>query len=70
MIYSAIFTHLANAIRYPRAMMIKLLNTPITSGTMLRTKRSNNLIEVQYKMALEKSEKPNINTFFWLINIS
>lgn len=38
--------YLANAIGYPRAMVVKLFNTTITSGTVLCTKRPDNLMSM------------------------
>lgn len=39
--------HLANAIGYPRTMVVKLFNTTITSGTVLCTKWSDNLMTIK-----------------------
>lgn len=44
---SSMSNHLSNTIGYPRAMMIKLFNTTIASGTMLCTERPDNLITVK-----------------------
>jgi hypothetical protein len=59
--HQTVFTHLANAIRYPRAMMIKLFNTSITCGTVLCTERSDNLIIIwnwiDIKQALIRKRK-------------
>lgn len=46
--------HLANAIGYPRAVMVKLLNTTITSGTMLCTERPDNLMTVKGERSVRK----------------
>lgn len=42
--------HLPNTIRYPRTMMVKLFNTAITCGTVLRTKRTDNLVKKTYQL--------------------
>lgn len=44
--------YLADTIGYPRAMMIKLFNTTIASGTMLCTERPDNLITVKRDILL------------------
>lgn len=40
--------NLSNAIRHPRAMMVKLFHTTITGGAVLCTKRPDNLVGKRY----------------------
>ena len=49
---SSMSNHLADTIGYPRAMMIKLFNTTIASGTMLCTERPDNLMTVKWDILL------------------
>ncbi len=49
---SSMSNHLADTIGYPRAMMIKLFNTTITSGTVLCTERPDNLRTVNREILL------------------
>lgn len=49
---SSMSNYLADTIGYPRAMMIKLFNTTIASGTMLCTERPDNLITVKRDILL------------------
>lgn len=52
--------HLANAIGYPRAVMVKLLDTTITSGTMLCTERPDNLMTVKRKIRLRNGHGTSV----------
>ena len=52
--------YLSNAVRHPRAVMVKLLNTTITGGTVLCTQRPDNLIGKNDIALKKKKLKANI----------